>query len=191
MQIEKRSAAVGCNCLLISAVIWLVMVTGCNRTGQEPMGPITIHLASAGIVDGVLGKAFTCDGQGLSPQLSWTAPPPQSQRLALVVTDRDAPLGYNFVHWVMYNIPADARRLPAGIPTQKILPEGSEQGINDKDQAGYTPPCPAGKSVHHYDFILYAIDRPVNLHSASKKQLLHAISGHVLARGELIGQYGR
>jgi Raf kinase inhibitor-like YbhB/YbcL family protein len=186
MQIEQRSVSV-----LISALISLVMASGCNRTGHEPTGPLTIQLTSASMSAGVLSKAFTCDGQGLSPELSWTAPPPHSQTLALVVTDRDSPLGYNFVHWVMYNIPTDVRRLPAGLFTQQILPDGSEQGINDKNQAGYTPPCPPGKSVHHYDFILYAIDIPVNLHSLSKKQLFQAIRNHVLARGELIGRYSR
>lgn len=193
MQTEKRSISVGCKRLiiLISAVTALVIASGCNRTGHEPMGPLTIQLTSPNIPAGVLSKTITCDGQGSSPQLSWTAPPPRSQTLALVVTDRDSPLGYNFVHWVVYNIPAGARELPAGLPALKTLPDGAEQGLNDRDKAGYAPPCPSGKSVHHYDFILYAVDVPVNLPSASKKQLLHAISGHVLARGELIGHYGR
>jgi Raf kinase inhibitor-like YbhB/YbcL family protein len=191
MQIARRSIFVGCNRLLPSALLLLILAGGCNRTGDEPTGPLTVRLMSTSIVDGVLNKAITCDGQGHSPQLSWSAPPPQSQSLALVVTDRDSPLGYNFVHWVIYNVAAGARELPAGVPAQNELPDGAEQGKNDNDKAGYSPPCPPGKSVHHYDFILYAVDVPVNLPSASKKQLLHAISGHVLARGELIGRYGR
>ena len=189
-KIAKRSVSFGCDRLLQSAAILLIVIAGCNRTGDEPSGPLTIQLVSSSIVDGVLNKATTCDGQGLSPQLSWSAPPPKSQRLALVMTDRDSPLGYNFVHWVVYNIPTGAREIPPGIPAQKIR-DGAEQGNNDNDKAGYSPPCPSGKSIHHYDFILYAVDVPVNIPSASKKQLLQALSGHVLARGELIGGYGR
>ena len=189
MQIAKRSVFVGRHGVLLLAAIALIMAGGCNRAEDEPSGPLTIHLTSTSIVDGVLNKAITCDGQGLSPQLSWSAPPPKTQGLALVVTDRDSPLGFNFVHWVLYNIPAGARELPAGIPTQKTLQDGSEQGNNDNDKAGYGPPCPSGKAVHHYDFILYAVDVHVDFPSASKKRLLQVLSGHVLARGELVGRY--
>jgi Phosphatidylethanolamine-binding protein len=91
MQIAKRSVSVGRNRVLLLAAIPLIMAGGCNRAGDEPSGPLTIHLMSTSIVDGVLNKAITCDGQGLSPQLSWSAPPPKTQGLALVVTDRDSP----------------------------------------------------------------------------------------------------
>ena len=188
MQTPKRNTSF--NLLFLSALTLLVMAGGCNRTGDEPAGPLTIRLTSASIVDGVLNKAITCDGQGLSPQLFWSAPPPQSKSLALVVTDRDSPLGYNFVHWVIYNLAASARELPVGVSAQKTLPDGAKQGKNDKDKAEYSPPCPPGKVAHHYDLILYAVDVPVDLPFASKKQLLGAISGHILARGELVGRYG-
>jgi Raf kinase inhibitor-like YbhB/YbcL family protein len=191
MQFEKRAVSHVCNRLLIGAVVILVTVDGCNRGGNEPMAPLSIQLTSASSPAGEIGKAFTCDGQGLSPQLSWSAPPPQTRSLALVVTDRDSPLGYQFVHWVIYNISDGTRELPAGLSAQKALPDGAEQGLNDDDKPGYTPPCPPGKSAHRYDFVLYALDVRVSLPSASKKQLLHAINGHVLARGELIGHYER
>jgi Raf kinase inhibitor-like YbhB/YbcL family protein len=175
--------------LLVGAV-FLVVAAGCNRGGNEPLAPLSMQLASARIAAGELSKAITCDGAGLSPQLTWSEPPPQTRSLALVVTDRDSPLGYNFVHWVIYNISPSTRELPAEIPAQNTLPDGVEQGPNDSNKPGYTPPCPKGKS-HRYDFILYALDTRVNLPSATKKQLLSAVSGHVLARGELVGRYGR
>ena len=191
MQTWKYKVSFKRNPLFTCAVTLLVLTGGCNRTGDEPTGPTTIRLTSTSIVDGTLNKAITCDGQGLSPQLSWSAPPQRSQSLALVVTDRDSPLGYNFVHWVIYKLAANTRELPAGVSAQTTLPNEAEQGKNDKDKAEYSPPCPPGKSIHHYDFILYAVDAVVDLHSPSKKQLLQAIRGHVLARGELIGRYGR
>jgi Raf kinase inhibitor-like YbhB/YbcL family protein len=179
------------NCLLLGIVIVVLWTTACHRGGNEPVAPLSIQLTSSSVTAGVVSKASTCDGQGASPQLSWNAPPGGTQSLALVVTDRDSPFGYNFVHWVLYNIPPNTRELPSGLPSQGQLADGTEQGLNDNDKPGYTPPCPPGKSAHRYDFVLYAVDIKVDLPSASKKQLLQAISGHVLAKGELIARYGR
>lgn len=191
MRYKLRTRSVRSDCSLIGALLFLLMAGGCNRAGNEPVAPLSLQLSSAGLSNGVLGKTFTCEGAGQSPPLSWSAPPPQTRSFALVVTDRDSPFGYNFVHWVVYDIPVSARELPAGLPVQTTLSDGALQGRNDKGTPGYTPPCPPGKSSHRYDFILYAIDENLELPSASKKQLLHAIRGHVLAKGELIGHYGR
>jgi Raf kinase inhibitor-like YbhB/YbcL family protein len=188
-----RAGSVVCNSLslLLGTLIFFLPATGCNRGGNEPAAPLSIQLTSPDLTAGAVSKASTCDGQGSSPQLSWNAPPAGTQSLALVVTDRDSSFGYNFIHWVLYNIPANTRELPSGLPAQSQLADGAEQGLNDNDKPGYTPPCPPGKSAHRYDFVLYAVDMKVNLPSASKKQLLNAISGHVLAKGELIARYGR
>jgi Raf kinase inhibitor-like YbhB/YbcL family protein len=166
---------------------------GCHRRrGREPDAPLTIQLTSADIRNGTIPKALSCDGQGASPQLSWSAPPAGTRSLALVVTDRDSPFGFNFVHWVLYNMPPSARDLPGNVPPTATLPDGSEQGANDNNgKLGYTPPCPPAKSLHRYDFVLYALDEGVALHSATKEQLLGAIQGHVLAMGELVGKFGR
>ncbi len=185
---HTRSRVSGCS--RVAAVFILVMSAGCNRAGEEPVAPLSINLRSADVAGGVLGKDFTCQGEGLSPELSWTAPPPQTRSLALVVTDRDSPLGYNFVHWVMYNIPSGTRILHRERSGLATLPDTTMEGVNDNDKPGYAPPCPPARSVHRYDFILYAVDMNVKLPSASKKELLDAIRGHVLARGELITRYG-
>ena len=165
---------------------------GCHhRGGPEPDAPLSIQLTSTDFQNGIIPKAQSCDGNGASPQLSWTAPPAGTRSLALVVTDRDSPFGFNFVHWVVYNMPADSRALSENVPPAATLSDGSEQGLNDKKQTGYTPPCPPGKSPHRYDFVLYAVDKGVDLHGATKEQLLDAISGHVLAKGELVGKFAR
>jgi Raf kinase inhibitor-like YbhB/YbcL family protein len=177
--------------LLSGVALLLVLAGGCNRAGKEPTAPLSIQVTSSSIPAGVLNKMSTCDGQGVSPQLAWTAPPAATRSLALVVTDRDAPLGYNFVHWVVYNIPPGTSELPEGLSAHRQLSDGAVEGLNDSDKPGYFPPCPPAKSSHRYDFILYAVDTTVNLPSASKKQLLDAIGGHVLARGELVARYGR
>jgi Raf kinase inhibitor-like YbhB/YbcL family protein len=175
--------------LLVSSLLLLTPDLGCTRGGKEPEAPHSIQLTSADFPAGIIGKAFTCDGRGESPELSWTAAPPGTESYALVVTDRDSPLGYNFVHWVVYDIPANTHGLPAA--TSRSLPNGAKQGLNDDGKTGYVPPCPPGNSFHRYDFVLYAVDRQTQLSAASKKELLAAIRGHVLAIGEIIGRYRR
>ncbi len=173
------------------AVILLISAAACNHGGREPQAPVTLALTSSSFSAGAMARSSTCDGAGTSPELSWSAPPAGTQSLALVVTDRDSPFGYGFVHWVLYNLPPAARELPAGIAAQAALADGSRQGPNDDDRLGYFAPGPPGKSPPHYVFVLYAVDRKVNLTAASKKQLLAALGGHVLAKGELVGSYRR
>ena len=159
---------------------------------QQPVP--TLELRSASFSGDTIPNAYSsCDGQrNVSPQLSWSVPPEGTQGFALVVIDTDSPLGWNFVHWVLYDLPADKRELPEAIVKQEQLPDGSRQGRNGYDKTGYVGPCPPGHSPHRYVFTLFALDTKLNLPSgASKKQLMKAIKGHVLASGELIGKFQR
>jgi len=134
---------------------------------------------------------FTCSGAGISPQLAWSAIPAGTMSFALIVTDPDAP-GRTFVHWVIYDLPAETRALPEGLPGLGQLADGSRQGRNDFDEIGYGGPCPPGNSAHHYHFTLYALDAKLSLPvGETRAQLEAAMRGHVLARGELIGLYQR
>lgn len=133
---------------------------------------------------------YTCDGQDISPELRWDAPPPGTQSLALIVDDPDAPSGI-FVHWVLYDLPPETRHLPQAVAATPILPDGGTQGKNDFGKLGYGGPCPPS-GVHRYFFKLYALDRELELKSgATKAQLEAAIDGHILAAAELIGRYAR
>ena len=152
----------------------------------------SLELRSASFSGDTIPNAYSsCDGQrNVSPQLSWSAPPQGTQSFALVVVDKDSPFGWNFVHWVLYDLPADKRELPEEIVTQEQLPDGSRQGRNGFDKTGYVGPCPPGHSPHRYAFTLFALDTKLNLPGgASKKQVMNAVKGHVLASGELTGQF--
>lgn len=151
----------------------------------------TLELTSPGIREGEVLKKFTCDGEDVSPELAWSAPPAGTKSFALLVIDPDAPSG-DFVHWIIYDLPAEKRVLPAGAPKQGELPDGSRQGKNDFGKAGYGGPCPPGHSPHRYFFNLYALDAKLSLASgATRKQVESAMKGHVLARGELVGKFHR
>jgi Raf kinase inhibitor-like YbhB/YbcL family protein len=145
--------------------------------------------SSAFNTNDLIPSKYTCDGQDISPALSWDAPPAGTQSLVLIVDDPDAPMG-TFVHWVLYNLPPDLQHLPEHV-TAANLPNGALQGKNDFKRTGYGGPCPPG-GTHRYFFKLYAIDQPLTLAAeATKAQVLNVIEGHTLASTELVGRYSR
>ena len=164
---------------------------GCNRAASQQPDPSLELRSSSFDGDTIPNRYSSCkDQDDISPELLWNAPPERTQSVALIVTDKDSPFGFNFVHWVLYNIPSDKRELPEGIAKQEQLPDGSRQGHNDYDKFGYVGPCPPGHSAHRYVFDLYALDTKLDLPSgASKKQVVKAMKGHVLASGELVGRF--
>jgi Raf kinase inhibitor-like YbhB/YbcL family protein len=136
-------------------------------------------------------KKYTCDGSDVSVPLNWNDPAQGTKSFGLIADDPDAPRG-TWVHWVLYDLPADTRELAEGIPAKETLDDGAEQGKNDFGKIGYGGPCPPPGPVHHYQFKLYALDKMVGLRpGATKQQLLDAMKGHILAQAELIGTYKR
>lgn len=136
---------------------------------------------------------FTCEGSDVSPALEWDDVPRGTQSFALIVDDPDAPdpakPQRTWVHWVLYNIPPDTRRLPAEVEPAGELPTGTEPGINDWDRTGYGGPCPP-KGRHRYFFKLYALDALLpDLSRPTKADLEQAMAGHVLDQAEIIGTY--
>jgi hypothetical protein len=172
---------------LIGAALAPICIGGCSRGPNELAAPLAMQVSSSGIAAGVLGKAYTCAGSGISPELLWSAPPAQTRSLALVVTDLDSLFGYRFVHWVAYDIPPGQRELPAGFAAQRTPGGGIERGSNDDGHDGYVPPCPPGGRSHRYEFVVYALDTMANTPGLTKAALFAAIRSHVLAKGELVG----
>jgi len=139
---------------------------------------------------GMIPRQYTCDGKDISPPLQWDKAPERTRSFALICDDPDAPMG-TWVHWVIYNIPADARQLAEGVPPTERLPNGARQGKNDFRKIGYGGPCPP-RGTHRYFFKVYALDVLLDLPSgATKAQLEKAMEGHILARGQLMGKYAR
>lgn len=135
-------------------------------------------------------QKYSCDGEDISPPMQWTDPPEGTTSFALIVDDPDAPVG-TWVHWVLYNLPADTRSLPEAFPPDANLPDGSKNGENSWGRLGYGGPCPPG-GTHRYFFKLYSLNLMLDLAAgATKEQLLQAMEGHVLAESELMGTYTR
>lgn len=167
-------------------------LVGCRGSATLGDGTPTLNLTSSSFQGGEIRKQFTCDGVESSPELAWSAPPEGTQSFALIVVDRDSSFGYSFVHWVLYDLSAEKRELPEGLPKQEQLPDGTRQGLNGYDKTGYGGPCPPGSSAHRYVFALYALDSRLNLPAgATRKQVENGLKGHILAHGEVIGRYKR
>lgn len=162
-----------------------------QKTEQKGDDPMSFRLESSAFVAGAsIPARYTCDGDDISPPLSWSEPPTRTRSFALIMDDPDAPVGV-WDHWLLYNLPADARGLPAGIPAAPKLDDGSVHGKNSWGRTDYGGPCPPS-GEHRYFFKLYALDAPLDLAPGANKQtLLQAMDGHVLAEAELMGVYGR
>ena len=135
---------------------------------------------------------YTCEGEDVSPPLSWSGVPEGARSLALVMDDPDAPDPQapkrTYVHWVLYNLPPSATGLAEAVRSSD-LPAGTREGTNDWGRTGYGGPCPPiGR--HRYFHKIYAVDTELpDLGAATKKELEAAMETHVLARAELIGTY--
>ena len=139
---------------------------------------------------GMIPEKYTCDGIDVSPPLTWTSIPEGTKTLALICDDPDAPMG-TWVHWVLFNLPANIIEMPENIPPERELENGAKQGMNDFRKIGYGGPCPPG-GTHRYYFKLFALDIELNLEAgATKSQLLEAMEGHILGEGQLMGRYKR
>ena len=146
--------------------------------------------SSAFAHNGKIPKRHTCEGENVSPALVFRDVPAETKSLVLIVDDPDAPDPAApqrvWVHWVLYNLPADSTGLAEGVTA---LPDGARSGMNDWKRAGYGGPCPPiGR--HRYFHKLYALDSELpDLGAPDKTALLHAMQGHVLAEAVCIGTY--
>ena len=139
---------------------------------------------------GSIPRQHTCDGENVSPALSWSGAPERARSFALIVDDPDAPRK-TFVHWVVFDLPGHATSLPEGVSPRGSIAAGGAQGINDFGNVGYGGPCPPS-GTHRYVFTLYALDEPLKLSGRmTKDDVLRAIEGHVLGQAQLVGRYSR
>lgn len=132
-------------------------------------------------------QRYTSDGENISPALQWSKIPSETQRLALICHDPDAPLPWGFTHWVLYNIPADITEIEIGGGGLYTA------GVNTTGGKGYTGANPLeGHGTHYYYFWLYAIDLDRDLQAGlNREELLHAIADSVTAQARLVGTYQR
>jgi len=144
--------------------------------------------------DGEIPRAYTCDGDDISPPLEWSDVPADAKSLTLIVDDPDAPdpddPKLTWVHWLLYDLPPKNGALPVATRTEH-LPPGTHEGCNDWQRTGYVGPCPpVGR--HRYLFKLYALDAVLpDLGHPDKAALEAAMKAHIIAETVLVGTYKR
>ena len=158
-----------------------------NQTPEKAGGSIT--LTSAAFKEGQpIPRQYTCDGVNVSPPLEWSGVPKTARTVTIIADDPDAPSG-TWVHWVLYNLPAENIGMVENLPATENLKAGGFQGKNDFEKIGYGGPCPPS-GTHRYFFKIYALDSELPLKAgATKAEVEKAMEGHVVAQGQLMGTY--
>ena len=198
-------------------MVFAVLAAGCasdddegkaaaaQPAGAEELFTSGFRLDSASFQQKVLPyvripKKNSCHADNLSPPLEWADAPAATKSFALLVDDLDHKTG-TWIHWVLYNIPADVTALREGIPTSTAaLPDGTTQGTNDNRDTGYNGPCPpptiigtwetGATTPHKYEFKLYALDSELGLApGATMPELKSAMEGHILAEVTTVGKF--
>jgi Raf kinase inhibitor-like YbhB/YbcL family protein len=182
----------GFNCILLLMLLGVACAVSNSLLGQRVGEKMSITIFSTAFANGEgIPKRFTCDGADMLPQLSWKGSPSNTASHVLIADDPDAPAG-TWTHWVLYDLPGTTTELAENVNKVDKLPDGARQGRNDFHKIGYGGPCPPAGTPHRYFFKIYALDSKLNLApGASKQEVEQAMQAHVLARGELVGKYGR
>ncbi len=164
-----------------SFIIAITMLFGIKNT-------MALELFSTKLKQGQsIPKVYTCDGNNISPPLSWKDVPAGTKSLVLIMEDPDAPAG-TWDHWVLYNIPPTTTSLEENLTT---LPVGASQGKNSWNNTSYGGPCPPDRE-HRYFFKLYAVNKMLPNQSGLNKQAIEqSLKDHVLATAELMARYQR
>jgi Raf kinase inhibitor-like YbhB/YbcL family protein len=176
--------------ILIAALLCLAFSSFLLFATEAPAAS-RIYVESGAFKDGaMMPEAHAFDKDNISPEISWSGIPEGARTIALICEDPDAPSG-NWVHWIVYNIPASSSGIPEGVPAEGTIGGGAMQGINDFKKIGYDGPYPP-YGTHRYVFRVYALDKALGLEpGADRESLLRAMEGHVLAEGALTGRYKR
>jgi Raf kinase inhibitor-like YbhB/YbcL family protein len=180
LAISSRALAVA-----LGALTFLAMA-GSRASAQS------LRLESSAFAPGAaIPAAYTCSGADQSPPLAWSGVPAGAKTIALVVDDPDAPSG-DWVHWVLYNLPANAQRLEEGLAKSGTLDNGARQGLNNFGRTGYNGPCPPPGPTHHYHFRLFALESQLDLPAgATAARAEAAMRSHMVASTELIATFSR
>ncbi len=172
-----------------------------GRPGGAPAAP-PMKLTSPAFADAArIPEKFGCSAQpaNVSPALQWSDVPAGSLSLTLILHDlepRPAKGVEDFLHWMLWNIPATASQLPEGVAATPEQPDGTRQAVsqgrNGGPAIGFRSPCPPPPLPHHYVFELFALDTKLDVPpSGTRADVMKAMDGHVIGHAVLVGLFNR
>lgn len=168
---------------LAVTAISAVALFGCTPSIPSPTGPMKLS-TTAFENNANIPSEFTCDGKNSSPEFQISNIPSATKSLALIMHDPDAPMDGGFTHWVMWNISPQTTTI-----MKNKTPAGALVGYNSTGKGQWTGPCPPS-GTHHYQFMLFALDKELALPAnTNKSDLEKAIAGHILEQTTLVGLY--
>ncbi len=168
-------------CLLINLFIYSPKVWAQNQS------PLLVKSNSSN--GAFISQNYIKNGLNHSPPLQWINIPVQTQSLAIICADPDAPCGL-WIHWLAWNIPPSLKSIEEACPKNSTLPNGMIQGRNSFGQIGYDGPSPPPGKLHHYYFTVYALNTKLNLRpGANYQEVKQAMAKHILCQGYFMGTY--
>ena len=188
--------------LVVSLTGLTILVAGvalAQGGGKKGPPPPALRLTSSSFADGsVIPDKYTqqVGPEAVSPELSWTDVPPGTESFVLLFHDPDVAIGKKLedvTHWITWNIPGTATKLPEGVKPEEKMSDGMIQGKNRGGRVGYMGPgAPPTAPEHHYTFELFALDTKLDLGpDASRDDVMKAIDGHILGKAVYEGRFHR
>jgi Raf kinase inhibitor-like YbhB/YbcL family protein len=154
--------------------------TSGTATVSEPL----VVTSSAFADGGTIPARFTCQGENVSPDLTWSPAPDQTVEIAITMVDLDAP---DFVHWAIAALDPLSTSLGAG-----VVPEFAIQGTNGAGQVGYTGPCPPPSETHQYRITVHYLTEQTELGDGTPgADLAAAIEVATLDSASITGTYSQ
>jgi Raf kinase inhibitor-like YbhB/YbcL family protein len=179
-----------------SSLSSLASSSAASSQASSAASSIPFTLSSNSFISGEkIPVKYACYGTEISPHLQWDITSPEIKSFALIIEDYDAIalVGYPYVHWNVFNIPADTRQIAEGA-TLRAMPAGSVEGVNDDGLRKYSGPCPPeGTGTHHYFFALYALNKAdlgVNANrSVKRSEFEKQYASAIIQKVEVTGTY--
>ncbi len=151
----------------------------------SPVVPATFSLIASWQNGTAIPTRHTCDGDNLSPALTWTNVPAGTVELAVTVVDLDA---VGFVHWVQTGIDPQVSSL---VENEQPLP--GTAWTNSAGTIGYFGPCPPPADDDHvYQFTVHALDQRLELaDDVSAIDVISTLNRIAIGQASVTGTFAR
>ncbi len=180
--------------LLVTGLYWRARHELMQDIAYHKALPRTLAMTSTSFADGnYIPIECTCKAGDISPGILFDNEIPGAKSFALTMIDPDVPSSafplFNMTHWVIYNLNPATSRIWAGSGADSLARHGGAFGKNSMGDLKYIGPCPP-MGRHLYLFRVYALDTTLKFEETpNKAQLMTAMTGHVLAYGQLAGYF--